>query len=74
MCNADESRLPLHLRLTEPLELDQLPLHVALLTMELAEVRTRLTMLADSMGTLATVMRLPEGGLFVNERVASSDE
>jgi hypothetical protein len=59
--------LPAFLRMTEPLEPEQLSLQVALLTMELAEVRTRLTLLADSMARMAVVLRLPDGGLFVNE-------
>jgi hypothetical protein len=58
MCHADESRLPLHLRLTEPLDLDQLPLQVALLTMELATVRMQLGRLAGMWAGL----NLPAGG------------
>jgi hypothetical protein len=69
MCPDDSYRnLPGFLQLTEPLEPEQLALQVALLTMELAEVRTRLALLADSMAQMGTVLRLPDGGLFINER------
>jgi hypothetical protein len=50
--------LPPYLRQTEPLELEDLPLQVSLLTMEIATLRQRLTELAK-LATLAAMLLNP---------------
>jgi hypothetical protein len=53
------SSLPLHLQQTEPLEPEQLPLQVALLTMELAALRERMEIIAAAMRALAELFSPP---------------
>jgi hypothetical protein len=72
MCG-DESQLPLHLRLTDPLDIDQLPLHVSLLTMELATIRMQLTRLAEMWRAVPAVLQPPAGDLF-HERPSPANE
>ena len=69
MCPDAESRsaLPPFLQQTEPMEPDALPLQVALLTMELAEVRIRLAELGRLLGSTVAVLRLPGGGFLLDE-------
>ena len=52
--------LPPYLRRTEPMEPDDLPLQVALLTMEVATQRKSLALLATTLETLAGAIRPPE--------------
>jgi hypothetical protein len=51
------SALPPFLRLTEPLEPEQIPLQVALLTMELAQMRTAMQRLAEALDAITAAAR-----------------
>lgn len=50
---ADDPALPSFLRLTEPLDLDQVPLQLALVTMELASLRQQVTSLSGLLASAA---------------------
>ena len=63
MTSRDGHPLPLHLLATEPMELDQLPLQVALLTMEVASLRERMAVTAELCRALAEALTLPTGDL-----------
>lgn len=60
-------KLPTYLRRQEPMEADDLPLQVALLTMHAAELHLRLTAAAHLLTQAATLLLLPGGGLFPDE-------
>ena len=52
--------LPPYLRRTEPMEAEDIPLQLALLTMEVATQRQALALLATTLETLAAAIRPPE--------------
>ena len=54
-----EATLPAFLRPDQPPDPEMVPLQVFLLTLELAEMRQRLTTLARAFGSLATLLELP---------------
>jgi hypothetical protein len=51
-----QSDLPPYLRATEPMEVEDLPLQVSLLTMEVAEQRKSLASLADMLRLMAAAI------------------
>lgn len=57
-----DNLLPPFLLIWEPLEAEQLPLQVALLTMEAARTETRLRAIEAALGALAAVWRAADGG------------
>jgi hypothetical protein len=52
--------LPPYLRRTEPMEVEDMPLQLALLTMEVASQRQTLAKLADLMEAMASAIRPPD--------------
>ena len=53
---------PPFLRNSEPMEAEELPLQVSLLTMELAAQREALMKVADALATIAAMLRPPSYG------------
>lgn len=56
-----DAGFPPYLETDQPLELDQLPLQVMLLTGELAMQRRTLMALAELLGQAASLLQLPSG-------------
>lgn len=72
MTPEQELALPPYLRLDQPPEWEDVPLQVHLLTLELAEIRTRMTALAEIAAALAELGRqmadlLAMPGLLIDE-------
>lgn len=70
MAQTYDRSLPAYLQNTEPLEPDQLPLQVALLTMELAELRRAHMRLAMALAQAAEATELPSLGVEYDDRSA----
>lgn len=55
----NDNSLPPHLKDTQVLEMEQLPMQVLLLTLEVAQMRQRLDMLAKVLEQTGKALRLP---------------
>jgi hypothetical protein len=63
--------LPPYLHNTEPLEPEDIPLQLALLTMEVAALRERMTAIADLMQQMASLIRPDEMPEWLDGRAES---